>query len=369
LEIKNFIPIQFIEDVLRSLRLKRVRMKAFFIKRIGKVEVVPLALLNVPVPEISEDEVLIKVLACGVCHTELDEIEGRKIPKIPVVPGHEIIGRIIRMGRNVKKFRIGDRVGVAWINSACGKCKFCKEGLENLCNEFKATGCDVNGGYAEFTKAKENFAYKIPDIFTDEEAAPLLCAGAVGFRSIKLAEIKDGETVALFGFGGSNHIVFQVVRYLYPHSKIFVFTRRKNDEPYNLALKMKADWVGETGETPPQKCNKAIDTTPKGEVVIEALKILEKGGRVVINAIRKETKIPEINYDTLLWEEREIKSVANVTSSDVEEFLNIAKEIPIKPEIVRFSFEEANKALVMLKKRKNQRRSSFKNKLIYISIG
>jgi len=320
------------------------------LKQISKVEDMPLELEDVPKPEPSYGEILIKIYACGICRTELDEIEGRRVPKLPIILGHEIVGRVESLGSHVKRFKLGDRVGVAWIYSACGKCSFCLSGQENLCANFQATGCDVNGGYAQYIKVKEDFAYSIPERFNDLEAAPLLCAGAIGYRALKLSGLKDGETIGLFGFGASAHQVYQIIRHLYPRTKIFVFTRRRGDTPSLLAREMGADWVGETGEEPPEKLNRAIDTTPVGQPVIEALKHLEKGGRLVINVIRKEDLIPQMRYEQHLWYEKEVKSVANITRNDVQEFLRIAAEVPIIPKIREFRLEEANKALLMLKR-------------------
>jgi propanol-preferring alcohol dehydrogenase len=320
------------------------------LKQISKVEDMPLELEDVPKPEPSYGEILVKIYACGICRTELDEIEGRRVPKLPIILGHEIVGRVESLGSHVKRFKLGDRVGVAWIYSACGKCSFCLSGQENLCANFQATGCDVNGGYAQYIKVKEDFAYSIPERFNDLEAAPLLCAGAIGYRALKLSGLKDGETIGLFGFGASAHQVYQIIRHLYPRTKIFVFTRRRGDTPSLLAREMGADWVGETGEEPPEKLNRAIDTTPVGQPVIEALKHLEKGGRLVINVIRKEDLIPQMRYEKHLWYEKEVKSVANITRNDVQEFLRIAAEVPIIPKIREFRLEEANKALLMLKR-------------------
>ncbi|MGB9727199.1 MAG: zinc-dependent alcohol dehydrogenase family protein [Nitrososphaeria archaeon] len=325
-------------------------MQAMVLNQISKVEDMPLKLEDVPKPIPGYKEILVKIYACGICRTELDEIEGRRVPKLPIILGHEIVGRVEALGGHVRRFNLGDRVGIAWIYSACGKCDFCLSGQENLCEEFQATGCDVNGGYAEYIKVKEDFAYNIPENFNDLEAAPLLCAGAIGYRALKLTGLKDGETIGLFGFGASAHQVYQIIRHLYPRTKIFVFTRRKGDMPGLLAREMGADWVGETGEAPPEKLNRAIDTTPVGQPMIEALKYLEKGGRLVINVIRKEELIPQMKYEQHLWYEKEIKSVANITRKDVQEFLNIAAEVPIIPKVREFKLEEANKALLMLKR-------------------
>lgn len=310
----------------------------------------PLKLKDLPIPKPGPKELLIKVLACGICRTELDEIEGRRRPRLPVIPGHEVVGIVEGVGKEVKGFQVGQRVGVGWINWACGRCRYCQRGEENLCDSFKGTGCDADGGYAEYMVVDERFAVKIPEGLSDLEAAPLLCAGAIGYRSLRLSGMKDGEILGLFGFGASGHIVLQVVRYLYPNAKVFVFTRKKGDPPSKLAEDLGADWVGETGQMPPQKLNRAIDTTPSGEVVKEALRALDKGGRLVINAIRKETPIPELDYAQYLWEEKEVKSVANVTKKDIEEFLELAPKVPIRPEVTVFQLEEANRALLLLKK-------------------
>jgi propanol-preferring alcohol dehydrogenase len=210
-------------------------MKAMVLKKLCnlKENKSPLELVDMPVPVEAEDEILVKVSACGVCHTEIDEIEGRTPPsKLPVILGHQIIGRVEKMGSKANKFMIGDRVGIAWIHSACGKCTFCHEGRENLCDEFKATGRDAEGGYAEYTTVSENFAYNIPEIFSDAEAVPLLCAGAIGYRSLKLAMIEDGKNIGLTGFGASAHLVIKMVKHLYPYSRVFVFSRTEREREF-----------------------------------------------------------------------------------------------------------------------------------------
>lgn len=324
-------------------------MKAQVLKRNAKVEESPLELEDLPIQEPSHKQVLVKVSACGICHTELDEIEGRIKPKLPIILGHEIVGEVKKLGLGTTKLKVGDRIGIGWINSVCEKCYFCKNGNENLCNQFQATGCDVDGGYAEYTTVSENFAHLIPERFSDVEAAPLLCAGAIGYRALKLTGMRDGEAIALYGYGASAHLVHQIIKYKYPNSRVFVFTRRKDDAPSKLAKERGAYWVGTTGETPPEKYHKAVDTTPTGTAVLEALKNLEKGGRLVINVIRKETPIPELDYARHLWQEKEVKSVANITREDIQEFLLLAAEIPIRPEICEFKLEEANQALIALK--------------------
>ena len=331
-------------------------MKAQILRRIAPVEEKPLELVELPIPEPGDRQILVKVLACGVCHTELDEIEGRLRPKLPIILGHEIVGRVEKLGPRVAKFKPGDRVGIAWINSACGSCRFCREGNENLCPEFKATGCDADGGYAEYTVVTEDFAYLIPDRFTDTEAAPLLCAGVIGYRALRLTGLRDGQVLGLYGFGASAHIVIQIVKHKYPNTRVFVFTRPGQKHHQELAKRLGADWVGATGDTPPEKLDCAIDTTPVWTPVVEALRVLQKGGRLVINAIRKEEHDKEVllrlDYATHIWQEKEVKSVANVTRSDAEEFLPLAAEIPIRPEVQEFKLEEANQALVLLKQGK-----------------
>jgi propanol-preferring alcohol dehydrogenase len=315
----------------------------------------PLELVDLPVPAPKEGEVLVKVSACGVCHTELDEIEGRTLPsKFPIVPGHQVVGRVERSGRGANRFKAGDRVGIAWIYSACGRCKFCRTGKENLCDDFQATGRDAHGGYAEYTTVSEDFVYAIPQVFSDVEAAPLLCAGAVGYRSLMLTGMKDGESIGLAGFGASGHLVLKMVRCQYPNSRIFVFSRTAQEQQF--AKELGAFWAGGVEEESQEKLRSIIDTTLAWKPVVEALKNLEKGGRLVINAIRKEEGDKEallkLDYPRDLWMEKEIKSVANITRRDVEEFLRLAAEIPIKPEIQEYRLDEANRALRELKERK-----------------
>ncbi len=328
-------------------------MKAMVLESISSVEERPLKLVNLPRPVPGRGEILIKVSACGVCHTELDEIEGRVAPsRFPMILGHEVVGRVEALGTGASKFNKGDRVGIAWINWSCGRCSFCLTGDENLCETAAWTGKDAHGGYAEYTVVSEDFAYPIPENFTDVKAAPLLCAGVIGYRALRLSSMEDGKVLGLYGFGASAHIVIQVAKYRYLNGKVFVFTRPKQKEHQDLAKKLGADWIGATGDTPPKKLNCAIDFTPVGEPVREALRNLEKGGRVVVNAIRKTTPIPELDYAEHLWHEKELKSVANVTRRDAQEFLPLAAGIPIVPETEEFRLEEANEALILLKEGK-----------------
>jgi propanol-preferring alcohol dehydrogenase len=332
-------------------------MKAMVLNQVCSLELnkTPLKLMDIPDPVPGKKEILIKVSACGVCHTELDEIEGRTSPPhLPVVLGHEVVGEVKEMGSKAGAFKIGDRVGVAWIYSTCGMCKFCVAGNENLCPYFKATGRDVDGGYAQYMKVQESFAYLIPNVFSDAQAAPLLCAGAIGYRALKLTGLQDGQKLGLTGFGASGHLVLNMVRYKFPKVKVFVFARSAEERAFSKDLG--AVWAGDSTEESPEKLDSIIDTTPAWKPVVEALKNLEPGGRLIINAIRKEevdkNYLLKLDYPDHLWQEKEIKSVANICRQDVNEFLKLAAEIQIKPEIQKFSLEEANAALLQLKNRK-----------------
>ncbi len=332
-------------------------MKAWIINRICDLrkETKPLHQMELPKPVAKEGEVLIKISVCGVCHTEIDEIEGRTPPpRFPVIPGHQVVGTVEKTMGTRKDIKIGDRVGVAWIYSACGTCDYCTTGRENLCSNFLATGRDVHGGYAEYMIVPEQFAYKIPDIFSDAEAAPLLCAGAIGFRSVLLCNIIDGHEIGLTGFGASAHLVLKLIKYQYPKSEIYVFARSPKEREF--ALELGCNWAGDTVEKPPHLLDSIIDTTPVWKPVVYALEYLKPGGRLVINAIRKEDIDNEyllnIDYDKHLWMEKEIKSVANVTSFDVKELIRIAAEMPFKPEVELYPFEKANQAILDIKNRK-----------------
>ena len=328
-------------------------MKAMVLRKTAPIQEKPLTVEDLPIPEPGQKQILVRVSACGVCHTELDEIEGRLPARLPVILGHEIVGTVEGLGAETSNFQLKDRVGIAWINSACGTCFFCRNGNENLCPEFQGTGCDVNGGYAQYTVISEDFAYLIPDRFTDCQAAPLLCAGAIGYRALRLTGLRDGQVLGLFGFGASAHIVIQIAKHKYPRSQVFVFTRAGQQAHQNLARKLGADWVGATGDTPPAKLSCAIDFTPAWRPVVEALRVLEKGGRLVINAIRKEERdkdsLLSLDYPTHVWLEKELKSVANITRTDAGEFLPLAAEIPIVPQVQEFDLQQANEALLLLK--------------------
>jgi propanol-preferring alcohol dehydrogenase len=332
-------------------------MKAMVLPHTGSLSEnpVPLRRTVLPEPVPNAGEVLIKVATCGVCHTELDEIEGRTPPsRMPIVLGHQIIGTVIQNGKNASRFKVGDRVGIGWIHSACGHCALCRQGNENLCPQFKATGRDAHGGYAEYTTVGENFAYKIPARFSDSEAAPLLCAGAIGYRSLRLCGLADGAALGLTGFGASAHLVLKMVHHLFPNTAVFVFARSKKERDF--ARELGAFWAGDTESRSAEKLDAIIDTTPAWTPIVAALRNLKSGGRLVINAIRKEEtdkpRLLDLDYSMHLWMEKEIKTVANVTRKDISEFLQLAAKIPITPEVEEFALENANQALVELKERK-----------------
>ncbi len=324
-------------------------MRAMILPRIvslGDV-VTPLELADVRTPEPQTGEVRIRIAVCGVCHTELDEIEGRTAPPtLPVVLGHEVVGRVDRLGRGVTKLKEGNRVGVGWIHSSSGGPD------ENINHAFRATGRDVNGGYAEFMTVPEDYAYPIPEQFSDTQAAPLLCAGAVGYRALKLAKLDDGQRLGLMGFGGSAHLVIQLARHLFPNIEVYVFARDANAREF--AEQLGAVWTGDTVDRTPKQLHAIIDTTPAWKPLVEALANLRPGGRLVVNAIRKEDAdkdyLLKLTYRDHLWMEREIKTVANVTQHDIREFLPIAADIPLRPEVTTYGLEEANQALVELKR-------------------
>jgi propanol-preferring alcohol dehydrogenase len=332
-------------------------MKAMVLERISALteNPAPLVLAEWPKPVPRSDELLIEVSACGVCHTELDEIEGRTPPtRFPMILGHQVVGRVAELGSSATGFAVGDRVGVAWIHSACGICTYCRAGNENLCERFEATGRDAHGGYAEYMTAPAGFVFPIPDAFSDVEATPLLCAGAIGYRSLKLSELEDGETLGLSGFGASAHLVLMMVRHRYPNTRVFVFAR--NTEERAFALELGATWAGDWTDEPPGKPDAIIDTTPVWKPVVESLRHLAPGGRLVVNAIRKEDAdkdyLLRLDYPSHLWMEKDIKSVANVARSDVGDFLALAAEIPIRPEVEAYALEDANRALLDLKTRR-----------------
>jgi propanol-preferring alcohol dehydrogenase len=324
-------------------------MKAMLLDRVVSMKETtqPLRWGEVPEPVAGDREVLLRVSVCGVCHTELDEIEGRlKPPRLPIVPGHQVIGRVEQIGRDVTKHAVGDRLGVGWIHHSSGTSD------ENLSPQFRATGYDVNGGYAPYMTVPEDYGIAVPDALSDVQAAPLLCAGAVGYRALRLAAISDGQPLGLMGFGGSAHLVLQMTKHLYPHSKVYVFDRKQ--EVGQFARQLGADWSGAIDQRPSEPLAAIIDTTPAWRPVVESMKSLAPGGRLVINAIRKEEEasdkrsLLELSYHDHLWLEREIKTVANVTHFDIAEFLPLAASIPLRPSVTTYPLSQANEALQQL---------------------
>lgn len=304
----------------------------------------PLREEDVPLPEISGREVLIEVKVCGICRTDLHIIEGEIPPrKLPLIPGHQVVGVVKKVGDLVTKLRKGDRVGVTWLHSTCGECRFCKRGLENLCERAHFTGYSVDGGYAKYMKSLEGFTFKLPNTYSDIEAAPLLCAGVIGFRALRMCELKEGDKLGLYGFGSSAHLVLQIARHL--GFLVYVFTRSR--ERQKLALELGASWAGTPTEDPGVKLNASIVFAPAGWVALEALKRLDKAGRLVLAGIYM-TPIPSINYP-LLYHERVIKSVANCTRSDIIKLLNMAREVKLKISVHTFKLRNANEALQILK--------------------
>ncbi|ADI32495.1 zinc-dependent alcohol dehydrogenase family protein [Staphylothermus hellenicus] len=321
-------------------------MKAMVLYEPGPVEKNPLKLSDVDIRDPRGDEVLLEISCCGVCRTDLHIVEGELKPiKLPLIPGHQVVARVKEVGENVDNVSKGMRVGVPWLYWACGKCKYCRRGLENLCDHALFTGYSVDGGYAEYMIAKKDFVHPLPNTHDDCKAAPLLCAGAVGYRALRLTGLVDKKEgiLGLFGFGASAHLILQAAKALGLTVYVFTHTPWKIEYAYKLG----ADWAGNTKETPPNKLDAAIVFAPVSWVFIEALKKLDKGGRVVLGEIYM-SPIEKLDYK-LLWLEREVKTTANVTRRDVREFLDIASKHRIYPDITIYKLEEANKALQDLK--------------------
>lgn len=332
-------------------------MRAMLLEQLGEITETsrPLRLSEQPRPTPGPDELLVRVSVCGVCHTELDEIEGRTPPvQLPAILGHQVVGHVESAGEIVQGFTTGERVGIAWIFSACGQCEYCQGGQENLCPDFRATGRDAPGGYAEYLTIPAAFAYPIPDGLTDLEIAPLLCAGAIGYRSLRLTNLVDGQNLGLAGFGASAHLVLKLVRVRFPRTKVFVFSRTESEQ--NFARELGATWAGHITNAPPEPLHAIIDATPAWRPIVSSLAHLRPGGRLVINAIRKEdhdkTAWQTLDYPRDLWLEKEIKSVANVTRRDVIEFLTLAHEAKLRPEVQEYPLADANQALLDLKFRR-----------------
>ncbi len=315
------------------------------LKRFAPIDQNPLELVDLPTPEPDSEEILLRVKFCGICHTDLHTIEG-ELPgvKLPIIPGHQVVGVVEKVGKNTSRFKEGDRLGVAWLYSACGKCAFCQRENENLCETARFTGYHVNGGYAEHIVVSEKFAYPIPEIFSDEEAAPLLCAGIIGYRALRLSEIKPGQRLGLYGFGASAHVAIQVA--VHWDCKVYVFTR--SEEHRELASKLGAVWTGTSKDEPSTKMDSSIIFAPAGELVLDALRVLDKGGTLALAGIYM-TPIPEMDYVKYLYHERTLRSVANATRQDGEDLLRIAAEIPIRTTTQAFPLKEVNKVLNLLK--------------------
>jgi len=320
-------------------------MRAMLLEKAKPAEENPLHFTELPAPVPGPGEIRVHIRVCGVCRTDLHMVEGElPLPKLPVVPGHQIVGVVDAAGSGVTQFREGDRVGVPWVYSTCGECAYCRKGAENLCERGQFTGYHVNGGYAEAMVVGEPFAYPLPLSFPDLAAAPLLCAGIVGYRSLKLSQVKPGERLGMYGFGASAHVVMQVARYW--GCEIFVFTRTEAHR--QMAREFGAAWVGGAEDPPPARLDAAIIFAPAGRLVLDALRVLRKGGTVAIADITM-SPIPEIDYDRLLYHERIVRSVANSTREDARELLRLAAEIPVRTEVQEFSLAEANEALQALK--------------------
>lgn len=310
-----------------------------------------LELTDIDMPTPGAGELLVRVTVCAVCRTDLDLVQGRLAPReYPVVPGHQVVGTVERMDPDARGFAEGDRVGVAWIHSACGACEWCRADRENLCPNFRGTGCDANGGYAEYLTVPANFAHRLPAGFADASVAPLLCAGAIGWRALRLTELRDGQVLGLAGFGASGHLVIQLARVRYPSSPMYVFARNAAEREF--ARQLGAAWAGDASDEPPTAVHAIIDTTPAWKPVVESLRHLVPGGRLVINAIRKDARDRDallgLDYARDLWMEREVKSVANVTRRDVRDLLEAAREIHLQPNVTELPLERANDALTSL---------------------
>jgi propanol-preferring alcohol dehydrogenase len=319
-------------------------MKACILRGPAAIETNPLEFTDVPMPAPEKNEVLVRVRACGVCRTDLHVIEGELPPrKSPVIPGHQVVGIVEKQGKSARRFAIGARVGIAWLHKTDGTCEYCRSGAENLCDHPAFTGYSVDGGYAEYIVASEDFMYAIPEGFPDEQGAPLLCAGIIGFRSLRLSGIKRGGKLGLYGFGAAAHVAIQVAR----HWDVEVYAPTRDARHQKLALELGAAWAGGTFDEPPKKLDAAIVFAPAGEIVPAALKALKKGGVLVLGGIHM-SPIPSFSYD-LLYQERMIRSVANNTRQDGEDFLRVAAEIPIRTHAQVFPLQEANRALNALK--------------------
>jgi propanol-preferring alcohol dehydrogenase len=304
----------------------------------------PLIDKDLPLPLLRSGQILIKVNVCGVCHTDLHTIEGDlSLPKLPVIPGHQIVGMVEEVGANATRFMAGDRVGVPWLHSTCGRCEYCMRGMENLCDNARFTGLHTDGGYAEYALARAEFAYPIPDGFPDLQAAPLLCAGIIGYRALRLSDIEPGQRLGLYGFGASAHVTIQVARHR--GCEVYVFSRSEKHRKH--AVELGASWAGRAEDTPPKPLQGAIIFAPAGGLVPQALRVLAKGGTLALAGIHM-SPVPQMDY-SLLYGERTVRSVANSTREDAENLLRLAAEIPIRTDVETFPLSEANGVLERLK--------------------
>jgi propanol-preferring alcohol dehydrogenase len=319
-------------------------MKAAVLRVPTPVEHSPLELSDVPIPEPGPGQVLVRITACGICRTDLHVVEGELPPKkSPVVPGHQVVGTIEKLGPGVSELTLGTRVGIAWLHRTCGKCEYCRSGRENLCDAPDFTGYTVDGGFAEYALAEADFVYPLPKNFGDLQAAPLLCAGIIGFRCLRLAGLSQGANLGIYGFGAAGHVCIQVARHW--DVNVFVCTRERKHQ--QLASELGATWVGGATEEPPEKLSASIIFAPAGELVPAALQPLKKGGVLVLGGIYM-TPIPSFPYD-LIYRERSIRSVANNTRQDGMDFIRLAAEILIETQVQVFRLEQANEALQALK--------------------
>ncbi len=320
-------------------------MKAMALSRPAPIDTAPLQLRDLPIPEPAANEIRVRVHACGICRTDLHVVEGELPPRVDhIVPGHQVVGVVDRRGSTARRFNDGDRVGIAWLRSTCGECRYCRAGNENLCLQARFTGYHENGGYAEYAVVRDDFAYALPAALGDAEATPLLCAGIIGYRALRRAEIRPGCRLGLYGFGSSAHIAIQVARHL--GCTVYVMTRDTRHQA--LARELGASWAGGADATPPQKLDSAVLFAPVGELVLPALAALEYGGTLALAGIYL-TDIPTLNYERHLFHEKNLRSVTANTRSDGDALLRIAAEIPIRPQTTAFPLADANRALQQLK--------------------
>ncbi len=321
-------------------------MKAMLLRVPRPVEERPLELTDVPLPEPGPGEVRLSIRVCGICHTDLHTVEGElPLPRLPLVPGHQIVGVVEACGEGADRFAPGQRVGVPWLYHTCGKCEFCRRGMENLCREARFTGLHADGGYAEAIVVHQDFAYPLPEGFDDIQAAPLLCAGIIGYRALRLSEVKPGQRLGLYGFGGSAHVTIQIARHW--GCEVYVFTRSEGHR--RLARELGAVWVGGAKDDPPARMHGSILFAPAGQLVVDALRVLERGGTLALAGVTM-SPIPSLDYDRLLYWERGVRSVANFTRQDAEELLRLAAEVPIHTTTQTFELAKANEALLALKR-------------------